>query len=198
MNEYRSDRNKKRIWVVTVVLLLAAGLFVAAMAEPKQQSSEKWVPLNRSVEAALQEDEQDELNVQGEQDKKSTHTEKKPDSDQKVVGSDEKGQLIDKNNATVTSNETSGDQAEDKESMINKNIDTIASESSADNGRMDINRATAEELDSLKGIGPAKAQAIVDDRNLNGQFSSIGDLQRVKGIGPKLLEGVKDSIVARP
>lgn len=70
--------------------------------------------------------------------------------------------------------------------------------SSTDSGKLDINRATAEELDDLKGIGPAKAKAIVEDRDKNGRFTSVDDLRRVKGIGPKLLQGMKDSIVANP
>lgn len=65
-------------------------------------------------------------------------------------------------------------------------------------GKVDINRATAEQLDSLKGIGPAKAQAILADREQNGPFQSVDDLMRVKGIGTKLLAGIKDSIVAAP
>ncbi|MGO4107247.1 ComEA family DNA-binding protein [Paenibacillus sp. YAF4_2] len=65
-------------------------------------------------------------------------------------------------------------------------------------GKLDINRATAEQLDSLKGIGPAKAQAILADREQNGPFQSVDDLLRVKGIGSKLLAGIKDSIVAAP
>jgi len=61
----------------------------------------------------------------------------------------------------------------------------------------DINRATVEEWDELPGIGPAKARAIVDDRERNGPFRSIDDLARVKGIGPKLLERLREAIEAR-
>ncbi|RIX54095.1 hypothetical protein D3P08_07545 [Paenibacillus nanensis] len=65
-------------------------------------------------------------------------------------------------------------------------------------GRLDLNRATAAELDELKGIGPSKAKAIVEDRERNGYFASVDDLLRVKGIGEKLLAGIKDSVVTRP
>ncbi|QAY68414.1 helix-hairpin-helix domain-containing protein [Paenibacillus protaetiae] len=65
-------------------------------------------------------------------------------------------------------------------------------------GKLDINKATAEQLDALKGIGPSKAQAIVADRETNGPFRSVDDLLRVKGIGEKLLADIKDSIVAGP
>lgn len=59
---------------------------------------------------------------------------------------------------------------------------------------MDINRATARELTSLQGIGPAKAQAIVEYRQKNGQFNSTKDLTKVKGIGPKIVEKLGSDI----
>ncbi len=65
-------------------------------------------------------------------------------------------------------------------------------------GKIDVNRASAEQLDGLKGIGPAKAQAIVADREKNGKFHSVDDLLRVKGIGEKLLSSMKESVVALP
>jgi len=66
------------------------------------------------------------------------------------------------------------------------------------NGRLDLNRATAEQLDTLPGIGPAKASAIVADREAAGPFRSVDDLVRVKGIGPAIVEKLRDSVVALP
>jgi len=65
-------------------------------------------------------------------------------------------------------------------------------------GRIDINRATAEELDALPGIGPAKARAIVEERKRGGPFRSAEDLTRVRGIGPKLAERLRDAVSAGP
>ena len=61
-------------------------------------------------------------------------------------------------------------------------------------GKVNINSATAAELDSLSGIGPTKAQAIVDYRNQNGPFRTVDDLLNVPGIGPKTLETIRDQI----
>ncbi len=50
-------------------------------------------------------------------------------------------------------------------------------------GPININRATASELDSLDGIGPVIAKRIVEYRVVNGPFMAIEDLQKVSGIG---------------
>ena len=59
---------------------------------------------------------------------------------------------------------------------------------------VNINTATKEELDSMKGMGPVKAQAIIDYRNQNGPFKSIDDIKRVKGIGDKTFDVIKGDI----
>src|SRR5258708_4151171 len=59
---------------------------------------------------------------------------------------------------------------------------------------VNINNATREELDALKGIGPVKAQAIIDYRNQNGPFKSIDDIKKVKGIGDKTFDEIKGDI----
>lgn len=52
---------------------------------------------------------------------------------------------------------------------------------------VDMNTATADELASLKGLGPKKADAIIKYRKANGHFNQIGDLTKVRGIGAKYL-----------
>lgn len=49
--------------------------------------------------------------------------------------------------------------------------------------KVDLNTATMEQLDALPGIGPTKAQAILDSRQKDGPFKSVQELERVKGIG---------------
>jgi len=60
--------------------------------------------------------------------------------------------------------------------------------------KININKATAGELDRLPGIGPAKAQAIIDYRNQNGAFKTTEDIQKVKGIKAGTFSQVKDFI----
>ncbi|MFN4268814.1 MAG: ComEA family DNA-binding protein [Fervidobacterium pennivorans] len=62
------------------------------------------------------------------------------------------------------------------------------------NEKININTATLEELQKLPGIGPAKAQAIIDYRTLNGPFKNIEEIKNVKGIGEKTFEKLRDLI----
>lgn len=59
---------------------------------------------------------------------------------------------------------------------------------------VNINSATAAELDSLPGVGPSTAAAIVEERERNGPFSSPEDLMRVSGIGEKKFAKLKEHI----
>ncbi len=55
---------------------------------------------------------------------------------------------------------------------------------------ININTADVSKLQSLPGIGPSKADAIIADRTANGPFSACSDLQRVRGVGPATVAGV--------
>lgn len=61
-------------------------------------------------------------------------------------------------------------------------------------GKVNVNVASVEELDELKGVGPATAEAIVSYREENGPFSSAEDLLEVPGIGESKLEGMRDQV----
>jgi competence protein ComEA len=59
---------------------------------------------------------------------------------------------------------------------------------------LDINTASADEFDKLKGIGPVKAKAIVDYRAKNGPFKAIEDIKKVSGIGDAVFQSIKGEI----
>lgn len=60
--------------------------------------------------------------------------------------------------------------------------------------RININTASAEELDTLPGIGPSKAALIVTFRNEHGAFETTADIQQVTGIGPSIYEELQPYI----
>lgn len=59
---------------------------------------------------------------------------------------------------------------------------------------VNINTADAEKLATLKGIGPALAQRIIDYREQNGAFKTIDEIKNVRGIGDKKFAAFKDKI----
>lgn len=65
-------------------------------------------------------------------------------------------------------------------------------------GAVNLNTATVAKLDGVKGIGPSKAQAIVDYRTKNGPFKSLDDLKNIKGFGDKSIARMKDELTVGP
>jgi comEA protein len=72
------------------------------------------------------------------------------------------------------------------------NADGVVSELSPQ--KIDINRAEAWLLEALPGIGPSKAQAIIDYRQQNGGFGHIAEITEVPGISKTMYENLRDLI----
>lgn len=71
---------------------------------------------------------------------------------------------------------------------------TATGTSATATGKINLNTASAEELQTLSGIGPSLSQRIVDYRTSNGGFKSIEELKEVSGIGDARYESLKDLV----
>lgn len=74
----------------------------------------------------------------------------------------------------------------------------MAAASPQDDPKVDLNSATADQLQALPGIGPALAKRIVEFREKNGPFQKAEDLMNVPGIGEKKFLQLKDRILVKP
>ncbi len=74
----------------------------------------------------------------------------------------------------------------------------LSSGSALAGAAVDLNRASQAELESLPGIGPAKAEAILSYRRQHGPFRRIEDLQRVSGFGPATVNRLRSELRVGP
>lgn len=77
---------------------------------------------------------------------------------------------------------------------------TVETTEAVPRGKLDLNEATAEDLEALPGLGPVLAERILDYRQEIGSFRSVEELLQVEGIGQARLEGLRDyvTVEAKP
>ncbi|WP_225230370.1 helix-hairpin-helix domain-containing protein [Cytobacillus stercorigallinarum] len=75
-----------------------------------------------------------------------------------------------------------------------ESVSSLPTLNDGNEGKINLNQATVEQLETLPGIGPTKAEDILSFREENGSFKAIEDLKEISGIGEKTFEKLKDLI----
>ena len=202
-----------KIIVICAVLGLALGAFF--LLKPTSQTSVKETNLQAEV-SAVSKDSSSEKEVKKEEKEESPEQDlitvdvkgavKSPgiydlpvgsrvhDAVQKAGGLTEEADSKSLNLAQKISDEalvyvpTKGEEAASQQAASG------TTPSTSKDKKVNLNKASLEELKQVKGLGGKRAQDIIDHREANGKFRSVDELKKVSGIGAKTIEKLKDYV----
>ena len=202
-----------KIIVFCAVLGLALGGFF--LLKPTSQTSVKETNLQAEV-AAVSKDSSSEKEVKKEEKEESTEQDlitvdvkgavKSPgiydlpvgsrvhDAVQKAGGLTEQADGKSLNLAQKVSDEDLVYVPSKGEEAASQQTASGTTPSSSKEKKVNLNRASLEELKQVKGLGGKRAQDIIDHREANGKFKSVDELKKVSGIGAKTIEKLKDYV----
>ncbi|MDK7170996.1 helix-hairpin-helix domain-containing protein [Streptococcus oralis] len=202
-----------KIIVICAVLGLALGAFF--LLKPTSQTSVKETNLQAEV-AAVSKDSSSEKEIKKEEKEESPEQDlitvdvkgavKSPgiydlpvgsrvhDAVQKAGGLTDEADSKSLNLAQKVSDEalvyvpTKGEEAASQQAASGTTPSTSKEK------KINLNKASLEELKQVKGLGGKRAQDIIDHREANGKFKSVDELKKVSGIGAKTIEKLKDYV----
>ena len=202
-----------KIIVFCAVLGLALGGFF--LLKPTSQTSVKETNLQAEV-AAVSKDSSSEKEVKKEEKEESTEQDlitvdvkgavKSPgiydlpvgsrvhDAVQKAGGLTEQADSKSLNLAQKVSDEDLVYVPSKGEEAASQQTASGTTPSSSKEKKINLNKASLEELKQVKGLGGKRAKDIIDHREANGKFKSVDELKKVSGIGAKTIEKLKDYV----
>ena len=202
-----------KIIVICAVLGLALGGFF--MLKPSTQTSVKETNLQAEV-AAVSKETSTEKEVKKEEKEESPEQDlitvdvkgavKSPgiydlpvgsrvhDAVQKAGGLTEEADSKSLNLAQKVSDEALVYVPTKGEEVASQQIGSGTTASTSKEKKINLNKASLEELKQVKGLGGKRAQDIIDHREANGKFKSVDELKKVSGIGAKTIEKLKDYV----
>jgi competence protein ComEA len=175
-----ADRTISTNRKIVALMLLAGGalLAYAIFHSSKGTSFSSWEPVNEPLKAAIE-------NLQNKHE---------PDfMKSSTIPSDyfsSKKQEATKGNTKEAGASKEGTAIEEISKGKSDNRLTIENKATKSSALLDLDHASQEELETLPGIGPSKAKAIISFREQHNGFNSLEQLLEVKGIGPKALERI--------
>ena len=202
----------KIIAICAVLGLVLGGFF---LIKPSSQTSVKETNLQTEV-AAVSKDSTSEKEVKKEEKEESTEQDlitvdvkgavKSPgiydlpvgsrvhDAVQKAGGLTEEADSKSLNLAQKVSDEALVYVPSKGEEAASQQTGSGTPPSTSKDKKVNLNKASLEELKQVKGLGGKRAQDIIDHREANGKFKSVDELKKVSGIGAKTIEKLKDYV----
>ena len=158
--------------------------------ESLEVKSKEMLPVNQGKTAEEKKEKQEE----NKKEKKEENPEisKEESKEESREESEEESKVGSKAESKAGSKAEIGVDGEKKEAGIEDSPEKI--QQNREEKKININTATEQELESLKGIGPATAKNIIRYREEYGGFSSIEEIKNVKRIGDKIFEKIKEDI----
>ena len=158
--------------------------------ESLEVKSKEMLPVNQGKTAEEKKEKQEE----NKKEKKEENPEisKEESKEESKAESEEESKVGSKVGSKAGSKAEIGVDGEKKEAGIEDSPEKI--QQNREEKKININTATEQELESLKGIGPATAKNIIRYREEYGGFSSIEEIKNVKRIGDKIFEKIKADI----
>ena len=209
-------KQKKIILVILLIIALITYYYLYTKNNTEEINNENLEITNNETQEESKEEEKIVVHITGAVNKEGIvelqEGARIADAIEKAGGTKENADIKNINLATIledgmkvhipTIEETraNNENIESSENFANSQVTTTTqipttSSNTKKQGKININTATEEELDTLPGIGPSTAAKIIDYRKENGKFKSIEEIKEVRGIGDAKYEKIKELII---